>query len=53
MKSFATADFWQAYAQLSPDRKEQARKAANPLEWLQNKRLCEKGFFLTFQIGLL
>jgi hypothetical protein len=27
MKSFATADFWQAYAELSPDMKEQARKA--------------------------
>ncbi|BAU11796.1 hypothetical protein LEP3755_22990 [Leptolyngbya sp. NIES-3755] len=27
MKSFATADFWQAYAELSPDMKIQARKA--------------------------
>jgi len=27
MKSFATADFWKAYAELSPDMKEQARKA--------------------------
>jgi IS1 family transposase len=27
MKSFTTADFWKAYAELSPDMKEQARKA--------------------------
>ncbi|NJS11387.1 MAG: hypothetical protein HC789_13925 [Microcoleus sp. CSU_2_2] len=27
MKSFATADFWKAYAQLSPDMKDRARKA--------------------------
>lgn len=27
MKSFATGDFWKAYAKLSPDMKEQARKA--------------------------
>ena len=27
MKSFATADFWKAYAALSPDMKEQAQKA--------------------------
>lgn len=27
MKSFATAEFWKAYAELSPDRQEQARKA--------------------------
>ncbi|MCU0568025.1 MAG: hypothetical protein MUF49_15670 [Oculatellaceae cyanobacterium Prado106] len=27
MKSFATADFWKAYAKLPPDVKEQARKA--------------------------
>jgi hypothetical protein len=27
MKSWATADFWQAYAELSPEMKEQARKA--------------------------
>ena len=27
MKSFATADFWKAYAELSPEMKDQARKA--------------------------
>lgn len=27
MKSFATADFWRAYDELSPDMKAQARKA--------------------------
>ncbi len=27
MKSLTTADFWKAYAKLSPDIKEQARKA--------------------------
>ncbi|NJN59942.1 MAG: hypothetical protein HC879_21890 [Leptolyngbyaceae cyanobacterium SL_5_9] len=27
MKSFATADFWKAYAELSPEMQEQARKA--------------------------
>ena len=27
MKSFATADFWKAYAELSPEIKEQAQKA--------------------------
>jgi hypothetical protein len=27
MKSFATADFWQAYAELTPAMKDQARKA--------------------------
>jgi hypothetical protein len=27
MKSWVTADFWQAYADLSPEMKEQARKA--------------------------
>ncbi|MBG1265118.1 ParE family toxin-like protein [Nostoc sp. WHI] len=27
MKSFATADFWKAYAELSPEIQEQARKA--------------------------
>ena len=27
MKSFATTDFWQAYARLPPDMKEQAQKA--------------------------
>ncbi len=27
MKSFATADFWKAYAALSPDMKKQAQKA--------------------------
>ncbi len=27
MKSFATADFWKAYAELSPEMKEQAQKA--------------------------
>lgn len=27
MKSFATSDFWRSYAELSPDLKEQARKA--------------------------
>jgi hypothetical protein len=27
MKSFATANFWKAYAQLSPEVKEQAQKA--------------------------
>jgi hypothetical protein len=27
MKSFTTVDFWQAYAELSPKMKEQARKA--------------------------
>jgi hypothetical protein len=27
MKSWATADFWQAYAELSPEMQEQARKA--------------------------
>lgn len=27
MKSFATPNFWNAYAQLSPEMKEQARKA--------------------------
>jgi hypothetical protein len=27
MKSFATADFWQAYAELSPEMQEQAQKA--------------------------
>lgn len=27
MKSFATSDFWQAYAALPPDIKQQARKA--------------------------
>jgi len=35
MKSFATADFWQAYAQLSPELKQKAQRAyqlwqANP-----------------------
>ncbi len=27
MKSFATSDFWQAYAELSPEMKKKARKA--------------------------
>ncbi|WGV25865.1 hypothetical protein [Halotia branconii] len=27
MKSFTTADFWKAYAELSPEMKEQAQKA--------------------------
>lgn len=27
MKSFATADFWKAYAELTPEMQEQARKA--------------------------
>jgi len=27
MKSFATSEFWKAYAQLSPEMQEQARKA--------------------------
>jgi hypothetical protein len=27
MKSFATAEFWQAYAELSPEMQDQARKA--------------------------
>jgi hypothetical protein len=27
MKSFATADFWKAYAELAPEMKEQAQKA--------------------------
>jgi len=27
MNSFTTADFWKAYAELSPDMKEQAQKA--------------------------
>ncbi|HEY9858850.1 MAG TPA: hypothetical protein V6D16_05040 [Candidatus Obscuribacterales bacterium] len=27
MKSFATADFWKAYAKLTPEAKEQAQKA--------------------------
>jgi hypothetical protein len=27
MKSFATGDFWKAYAELSPEIKEQAQKA--------------------------
>ncbi|MCY7394109.1 MAG: hypothetical protein LH647_22210 [Leptolyngbyaceae cyanobacterium CAN_BIN12] len=27
MKSFATADFWRAYAELSPEMKEQAQRA--------------------------
>jgi hypothetical protein len=27
MKSFATADFWEAHAELSPDMKEQAQRA--------------------------
>ncbi|MEH2032911.1 MAG: hypothetical protein V7K67_25340 [Nostoc sp.] len=27
MKSFGTADFWKAYAELSPEMQEQARKA--------------------------
>ncbi|MBE9050062.1 hypothetical protein IQ243_06490 [Nostocales cyanobacterium LEGE 11386] len=27
MKSFATIDFWQAYAKLSPEMKEKAQKA--------------------------
>jgi hypothetical protein len=34
MKSFATADFWKAYAKLAPEAKEQARKAYQL--WLEN-----------------
>lgn len=32
MKSFATAEFWKAYAELSPEMQEQARKAYQP-DW--------------------